>query len=341
MKFSRKLIPASNVGSLTWCGDTLVDWVGGIQVFHLDGKHEKSRLHWGGFGFDAAVAATDGRHVVIYKCLGTKALLLRDGEILRELNRSYYFAEVYEYPVCVWNTSDGRTLIAHCPEEYCRMDIEDAETGERLTNGDRKPEDFFHSRLLVNATGTRILSAGWMWHPLDGVVHYDVAEALRSPSHLDSVDNRVPNTGEINIAEAGSACWQTADRLLLGGVSDEDEPLNDEAKEAKERRLNANGIAIYDVGSKKYIRSVILGEVPGTMMPVCEQHVVCFYQHPKLISLVSGEVLMEWDDLDSGTQNSSILGDSKLPPIALDAENNRFAVAGPSGITVVQIDLSA
>jgi hypothetical protein len=341
MKFSRKLIPATKVGSLTWRGDTLVDWVGGIQVFHLDGKHEKSLLHWGGFGFDAAAATSDGRYVVIYKRLGTKALLLRDGEILRELNRSYYFAESYEYPVCIWNASDGRTLIAHCPEEYCRIDIEDAETGERVTNGVRKPGDFFHSRLLVNAAGTRLLSAGWMWHPLDGVMHYDVAEALRSPTHLDSVDNRVPNTGDINIAEAGSACWQTTDRLLLGGVSDEDEPPNDEAMQTTERRLNARGIAIYDVVSEAYIRSVILGEVPGTMMPVGEKHVVCFYQHPKLVSLDSGEVVARWEDLGSGTQKSSILDDSKLPPIALDTKNNRFAVAGPSGITVVQIDLSA
>jgi len=28
-----------------------------------------------------------------------------------------------------------------------------------------------------------------------------------------------------------------------------------------------------------------------------------------------------------------------LPPIAIDVENNRFAVGGPNGISVVQIDL--
>ena len=341
MKFSRTLIPATKVGSLTWRGDALVDWVGGIQVFHLDGRQEKSRLHRGGFEFDAATATSDGRYVVIYKRLGTKALLLRDGEILRELNRSYYFAEVYEYPACIWNALDGRTLIAHCPEEYCRIDIDDAETGERLTNGVRKPKDCFHSRLTVNRTGTHLLSAGWFWHPLDCAVHYNVTGALQNPSHLDSLEDCIPNTGDINIAEVGSACWQTTDRLLLGGVSDENEPLNDEAKEAKDRRLNAQGIAIYDVLSKAYIRSVILGEVPGTMMPVGEKHAVCFYQHPKLVSLDSGEVVARWEDLDSGVQKSSILDDSKLPPIALDTENNRFAVAGPSGITVVQIDLSA
>jgi len=337
MNFSRKLIPASNVGSLTWCGDTLVDWADGIQIFHLDGTHAGRRLIWG-FNFDAAAATPDGSFAVLYSRLGTKALLLRDGEILRELNRSYYFAGTYEYPVCIWNAADGRTLIAHCPEDYCRIDIENAETGERLTKGDRKPQDFFHSRLSVNAAGTRLLSAGWIWHPLDAAVHYDIAEALRTPEHLDSRDSCVPNTGNLSFAEAGSAAWQTEDRLLLGGVSDENEPPNDGAKQIAGRRLNARGVAVYDVVSKEYIRSVILEDVPGTMMPVGEEHVVCFYKHPKLVSLESGEVVARWEDIDSGMQQSSILVGDKLPPIAMDAKHNRFAVLGPEGIHVVQID---
>lgn len=340
MKFSRQLIPGKNVVSLTWQGDTLVDWAGGIQVFHLNGKYEKPRLQWGGFAFDAAVGSSDGRFVVIYKRLGTKALLVRDGNILRELNRSYYFSEVYEYPVCIWNASDGRTLLAHCPEDYCRIDIEDAETGERLTNGIREPKDYFHSRLRVNRTGSRLLSAGWIWHPIDCVVQYDIAEALRNPSHLDSLENLVPNTGDISVAEAGSACWQTADRLLLGGVSDEGEPLSEEAETTRKRRLSEKGIAVYDVRSKSYILSVEIGEVPGAMMPVGERHAVCFYRHPKLISLETGEVLQRWEDLSTGAEASSRSDDVKRPPVAIDAGNQRFAVFGPDGITVLQIDCS-
>jgi hypothetical protein len=148
----------------------------------------------------------------------------------------------------------------------------------------------------------------------------------------------VPNTGDISIAEAGSACWLTPDRLLLGGVSEENENPNDEALQTAEHRLNARGIAIYDVVSRTYARSVIIGETPGTLMPIGEKHAVCFYQHPKLVSLETGEILARWEDIDSGMQASSI-HDGKLPPIALDPANHRFAVFGEGGIHVIQIDL--
>jgi hypothetical protein len=72
---------------------------------------------------DAACATPDGRFAAVYERVGTKALLLRDGGILRELNRSYYQAKAYEYAICIWWNGDHRPLIAHCPEEYCRIDI--------------------------------------------------------------------------------------------------------------------------------------------------------------------------------------------------------------------------
>src|SRR5580693_2480816 len=100
MKFLRQVIPATNVASLTWRGDTLVDWVSGGTVYSLDGRCKESRLSWG-FPFNAARATSDGRFAVIYQRQGTKALLLHDGKILRELNRSYYHADAYEYPVCL------------------------------------------------------------------------------------------------------------------------------------------------------------------------------------------------------------------------------------------------
>jgi len=340
MKFSRQMIPAKNVALLTWCGNTLVDWVSAGAVYHLDGTCRESRSHWG-FPFNAAHATPDGRFAVVYQRQGTKALLLHNGKILRELNRSFYHAEAYEYPVCLWQTSEGRTLIAHCPEEYCRIDIDDAETGARLTNGIRKPEDFFHSRLMVNATGTHLLSAGWVWHPWDSVVFYDIAEALRNPTHLDNSRNTVRHAFNVDFVEQSSACWQTAERVLLG-ASDEnvDHADAEAAAEIGEPRLHPRGVAVYDVAAKAYIRSIVLGEVPGTMMPVGETYVVCFYRYPKLVSLESGEIIMRWEDLDSGSQVSSIIWDAPTPPLAMDPEHQRFAVFNSEGITVIQIDLN-
>ena len=49
----------------------------------------------------------------------------------------------------------------HCPREYNRLEVEVAATGERLTpEVDRRPQDFFHSRLAVSPDGLRLLSAG-------------------------------------------------------------------------------------------------------------------------------------------------------------------------------------
>lgn len=338
MTFSKTIIPANNVCSLTWCGDTLIDWVGGGAAFHLDGRQSRSIVSWA-FPFDSAQSTGDGRFAVIYQRLGTKALLLREGKLLRELNRSFYHAHVYEYPICIWQNADGRTLIAHCPEEYCRIEIDDAETGNRLTSGAaRKPADFFHSRLAVNGDGTRLLSAGWVWHPLDCVVTFDIAEGLRNPSHLDQGD-WAPASHDVSLTEESSACWQTRERLILGASAEEDESIEENSASKDNLRLHPLGVAVYDIISKHYIQSVTIGELPGAMMPLGKTHVVCFFNHPKVISLDSGEITMRWKEVSTGNQKSSICMDNTfIPPLAIDAKNQRFAVFGPGGITVIQIE---
>jgi len=50
---------------------------------------------------------------------GTKALLLEPGgKFIREVNRSYYHAEAYRYPLALFTLPDGRTGLVHCLEEY-------------------------------------------------------------------------------------------------------------------------------------------------------------------------------------------------------------------------------
>ena len=36
-----------------------------------------------------------------------------------------------EYPVALFEAPDGRLLLAHCPADACRLDLEEAETGRR------------------------------------------------------------------------------------------------------------------------------------------------------------------------------------------------------------------
>lgn len=152
--------------------------------------------------------------------------------------------------------------------------------------------------------------------------------------------SRCAGSRNVGLAEESSACWQTTERVLLGGSPDEDMREDEDTEEMPEPRLHAGGIVVYDVVSQNYVRSAILGQAPGTMMPIGENHAICFYGHPKLVSLDSGQIIMRWDDIDSGGQTSSILPDGELPPVAIDVEHHRFAVGGPNGINVVQIDLS-
>jgi len=337
MKYSQIIIPASNVSSIVWQGDTLVDWVKGGRTFDLDGTIRDARVNWA-FPFDAACATPDGRFAVIYQRCGTKALVLQGTKCLREINRSFYQAHVYEYPICIWQAPDDRALIAHCPEEYNQIEIEDAETGKRLTQGVRCPEDFFHSRLKVNAAGTSLLSAGWVWHPWSSVIYFDIAKALHDPSHLDENGNMAPHSFNVSLAEHSTACWQTNERVLIGASSVEEDREEVAEVNAPELRLRPKGIAVYDVASGCYIKSAVLDEVTGTMMPLGETHAVCFFKHPRIVDLESGNTIVRWDDLDTGAQTSSIIWNAKLPPLAIDAERRRFAVAGAEGITVIQID---
>jgi hypothetical protein len=176
--FTQFSFNATGIRSLCWRGDQLVDWVGGGRAFAPDGTETPARVIYS-YRFDAATASPDGRFAVIYERLGTKGLLLHDGQIVRELDRSFYHAAAYEYPVALFNGPDGRALLTHCPGNYCRIELEDAETGRPLTaSADRKPSDFFHSRLAASPNGKRLLSAGWVWHPLSLVACFDVAQAL-------------------------------------------------------------------------------------------------------------------------------------------------------------------
>lgn len=139
---------------------------------------------WGSFGyFDTATLAPNGNLVALVDSDGTKALLLEPGGwAIRELNRSWYCATSYRYPLALFTLPDGRTGVAHCPEHYNRIEIEVAATGERLTaDPARRPADMFHSRLQVSDDCARLLSAGWLWHPVERCVRLRSEQRSRRP----------------------------------------------------------------------------------------------------------------------------------------------------------------
>jgi hypothetical protein len=172
------------VRSLCWQGDELVDWADGGVRYRLDGTAEDPHFSFG-YAFDKAISFPDGRYAVVYDQLGTKGVILKGGRILRQINRDFECAGAYEYPVALLTLPDGRDAIVHCPEEYRKLEVEEIGTGRSLTSREGAPLDFFHSRLQVSPNGRFLLSAGWIWHPLDTIQVYDIERALAEPGHLD------------------------------------------------------------------------------------------------------------------------------------------------------------
>lgn len=129
------------VETLCWQGEFLVDYVG-INKYSLSGEIISRGVNWA-YKFDKAISSPDGKYSVILENYGTKGLVLEGDRLIREINRSYYCAESYEYPLTILPSLNGQMCLAHCPEEYNQIEIEDIETGERLTS-DRESHDFFN-----------------------------------------------------------------------------------------------------------------------------------------------------------------------------------------------------
>lgn len=334
ISYSQISLPARDVRTLQWCGEQLVDAAAGVR-YALDGSSAVfgDRLEP---SFDGAVVC--GSYTVVFERLGTRAQLLRDGRLVRTLSRDEYCAYAYEYPACLWQTRRGRTLLAHCPERYNQVEIEDAETGRRLTACEsRAPEDFFHSRLQVNPSGTHLLSAGWVWQPWSMAGFIELAAALEHPCTLDSF-TKFLRPDSLHWAEEDEACWQSDRRVILAS----NEALDDGGAPPEDKLcLRPKGIAVFDVHERRFVSSVVLGYASGGLMAVGDDKALTLFSHPRLVSLATGEVLHAWTDLPSGEQTCSITHHIERPPAtALDPAQQRFAVARGEEIVVVQVHKS-
>jgi hypothetical protein len=329
------IIPAPRVESLVWKRDALIDVIAGGARYDLDGTMTRGNVRWP-YPFDGVATAPNSDYAVIYTRLGTKALLLKNNTLVRQLDRSFYYADRHEYPVCIVKRED-RTLLIHCPDHAGRLEFEDAETGERLTSRSSEPSHFYCSRLEANAGGTRLLAAGWVWTPVDGVVYYDVEQALREPQHLDSSEWTAPGSFNLSFTEPAGACWLTDDRVVISGSAEAEEP---DLEDMASPRLLPNGLMVYDTTTNAIVSSVVIadGQQAGSMVAVDDDHVLALYKCPRLIRLSDGTIQQEWPEISSGMQASSIVERERLaPPMAFDRTTRRFAIAQADGIHVIEL----
>jgi len=377
---TRTELAAHWLHSLCWRGDTLVDLLGHGTIYHLDGQVERrSRAY--AYPFDAVVACD--RFAVLTQTLGTKALLvdLDTRRDLRELNRSYYHATDYDYPITLFHLPDGRVAIAHCPDDYCTLELELAETGERLTRREAKSADIFHTRLAASPDGRFLAENAWVWHPWNIIACFDLEAALADPTILDAQGLPIPQNGICGWEPDGvTICGH---RVVYSSILEHPEDLDDVEEEDRfevlpaepgvpytgeeadrVRRLSVSELQIvdpdgnpippaptpripprtrsllqaFDLDTGALLSSRELAEPLGRMMPLGPDHVIAFYDHPKLIEVATGRILARWQDLDPGIERASPsvnLTAPTWPWLAMDPAHHRFALGWTDRIVVM------
>lgn len=317
--------------SLVWQDDDLVSWTGGGRRWGPDGIEQKPEFYWG-FPFDAATASASGPYSAVYQERGTKGALLGGKKVVRELNRSFSHAPTFDYPLALGRLADGREVVVHCPEDYNVLQIEDVAGGERLTAGERDPDDLFHSRLSLSPDGRHLLSVGWFWQPFGIANVYDTSLALTDPASLDG-DGVLPSEA-VTGGEVTAGCWLDADRLALATGSDEWYEVDEEPLALPTRHLG-----VWSVSGHRWLhRSAVPDAEPGVLLLPRGDQVVTLHGHPRLLDTVTGRVLAEWPEVGVTAKSRCYGGKTNLTPVAaLHPDGSRLAVAQEESIALIEL----
>jgi len=323
----RITIDTNNLKTIDWFNNKVVDWNSAGTQYSENGENKQLQKCHFGFECDGSITSENGEYVFIFQKLGTKGLLLKNGELLREVNRSYYQSEIYEFPAAFF-TYNGRTYLVHCPIEYCRLDFEDAETGEIITKQSvRNPQDFFHSRLEVSIDNKQLLSKGWFWHPFDSIELFDIEKCISDPKLLDK-GKTIPNV----TSEICSASFIDHNRILV--CASYEEPMDNENEEP----VPPGHIAIWNIDSNKIIKAVKVNGEFGNVFSIDDKKCWDLYKYPKIIDLTNGEIIDKLEELSSGHQKSSIIHHLKdLPKITFNKETKQIAIAKGNKIEILTV----
>lgn len=185
--------------------------------------------------------SANGQFLAVVNDYGQRGRLfdLRRERMTLELNGGYYNPGTVPFSFCFLERR-GRTLAIH-RTDWNRLDISDAETGERLTQrgptryheGEPRPEhylDYFHGRLLLSPAGTRIADDGWVWHPVGIPETWEIGPWLES-NVWESEDG--PSKLTIcarNYYWDHAMCWLDNEQLAVGGLGEDDDDMVDGAR---------------------------------------------------------------------------------------------------------------
>ncbi len=313
----QQTIKTNFLQTIAWHNGSIIDWVSAGQQYFMDGQQKQLGKYHYAFSFDASIISQDGQYAFIYKRLGTKGILLKNGEKIREVNRSYYHADVYEFPAA-FITFDSKTYLAHCPINYCQLDFEDVETGEIISNiKGRQPSDIFHSRLSVSPGNKYLMVCGWAWHPVDTVELFNIAGCFHNPLLLDT-RHLYPDFG----TQINSASFIDDDRILI--AASEEEPFDD----VNPPDLPQKHIAIWNLVNDEISVPVKVEGAFGNLFAIGDTHAWDMFKFPKIINLQTGQIEHKLENINSGEQISSILYSEigKYPQICFDRQTSQIAI---------------
>ncbi|AYL97404.1 hypothetical protein [Mucilaginibacter celer] len=318
----KTITAADYIKTIAWLNESIIDWAKAGNLYSIGTQSEQLGQYHYVYGFDGSVISKGGEYAFIYQKLGTKGLLLKNGDLLREINRSYYCANAYEYPAA-FITLGGVTYLVHCPIEYCRLDFEDVETGEIITDiPDRDPQDFFHSRLEISPSSKFLMSKGWVWHPLDDVFIFDIEECLKNPLLLDE-----PKLHHNSPTEICTASFISDAKVLIGSS---DEVINDEAEHFPPKH-----VAVWDIVTNEISTPVKVDGEFGNLFAINEELAWDTFEYPKIININTGKVLEKLESVNSGKQRSSIVNKESLVQLIFNPKTKQIAILNGSNIEVL------
>ncbi|TRW22424.1 hypothetical protein FMM05_18140 [Flavobacterium zepuense] len=320
----RQTINTNYLETIDWLNGTIFDWASAGKIYYPDGQQGQVGQYHYSLDFDGSITSTDGQYAFIYQRLGTKGLLLKNGVLLREINRSYYCADTYEYPAA-FVTVNNTTYLIHCPNDYCQLDFEEVETGNIVTAIEgRKPSDVFHSRLSISPNGDYLMVCGWVWHPVELVDLFDIAECLKNPLLLDKTFSH--NFG----IEIYSASFIDNEHILV--ASSDGELFDDEVPPI----LPPKHIAVWNFKNNELSKPVEVDNTTGNFFAINSRLAWDTYKFPKLIDIETGEIMDKLESVNSGIQSSSIYTNAtNCPQIRFDRQSGIIAIKISS--TIIEV----
>ena len=320
---NKKQITTSNIETLCWSNNILTDWANCGTQYHPDlTVTELNSIRYGNGFFNSSITSDDGKYVVLYQKFGTKGIILKNGLIIREINRSFYYANDCEYPVCIFSINN-RTILAHCPINYNEIVFEDIESGVNLIDfNDSESSDFFHCNFETNDDNTFLISKGWYWHPVFSIKLYNLNEIFNNKKFVE-----YENVFLELKADICGASFIDNQNILLGINS-----LN-----LNKEIINNCKVTIFNIVNNSFSEFKNLNfEIGKDVFVINEMLAWDFYKSPKIFNYKNGDLVKIFDDIFTGYENCNYINETEeFIKILFNKNDKSVAIIKPNGIEIL------